>query len=195
MPSKIVIIDGHPDKAQDRYCHALAESYTDGALEAGHEVSRINIAEEDIRFLRSQRDFESAQISTSIEHAQKLINAADHLVIVYPLWLGSMPALLKAFMEQVFRPGFAFIYPESSGFPRKLLKNKSCRVIVTMGMPAMIYRFFYLSHSLRSLERNILSFVGIGPVKESLIGMVDAISDDKRKKWLEKIKALGHAGK
>jgi putative NADPH-quinone reductase len=30
--------------------------------------------------------------------------AADHLVIIFPLWLGTLPAILKGFLERVFQP-------------------------------------------------------------------------------------------
>ena len=105
-----------------------------------------------------------------------------------------MPALLKAFLEQIFRPGFAFeLTDPARGKMRKLLKGKSARVIVTMGMPAFIYRWYFGAHGLRSLERNILGFCGIASIKESLVGMVEAMSDAKREKWLATLSALGRA--
>ena len=106
-----------------------------------------------------------------------------------------MPALLKAFFEQVFRPGFAVAYQESGRMPKKLLDGKSARIVVTMGMPAFIYRWYFLAHSLKSLERNILGFAGIRPIKESLIGMVEGMKESQRTTWLDKMRRLGEQGK
>ena len=78
---------------------------------------------------------------------------------------------------------------------KRLLKGKTARIVVTMGMPAFIYRWFYGAHSLKSLERNILGFCGIGPIKESLIGMVEAPDNTRREKWLEKLRTLGREGR
>jgi putative NADPH-quinone reductase len=64
-----------------------------------------------------------------------------------------------------------------------------------MGMPALIYRWYFGAHSLKSLERNILGFVGIGPIRETLIGLVETRSAARREKWLEKLRALGRAGR
>jgi hypothetical protein len=44
------------------------------------------------------------------------------------------------------------------------------------------------------LERSILAFAGIGPIKESLIGTVEARNPAGREKWLERMHALGRAG-
>jgi putative NADPH-quinone reductase len=113
-------------------------------------------------------------------------------VLFFPLWLGDMPALLKGFLEQVARPGFAF-KPNGSGniMSKKGLSGRSARVVVTIGMPSLLYRWYFRAHSVKSLERNILGFVGISPVKETLIGMVDKLGADGVRKWQDKMHALG----
>ena len=73
------------------------------------------------------------------------------------------------------------------------LKNKSARIVVTMGMPALVYRWYFGAHSLKSLERNILGFCGIGPIRESLVGMVDGPAR-RRERWLTRMRALGRRG-
>jgi putative NADPH-quinone reductase len=77
--------------------------------------------------------------------------------LIFPLWRGTMPALLKAFIEQVMRPGVAIEY-RKHGFPRGVLAGRSARLVVTMGMPAMIYRWYFRVHGVRGLERSILRF-------------------------------------
>ena len=78
---------------------------------------------------------------------------------IYPLWLGTMPAALKALLEQSLRPDFAMDY--TGRWPAGRLKGRSARVVVTMGMPELAYRWWFGAHSLKSLERNVLKFVGI----------------------------------
>jgi putative NADPH-quinone reductase len=188
----ILLIDGHPDPDPAHFIHALAEAYADGAEKGGHEVRRIKIAELEFPLLRSQREWKESPIPADIAAAQEAVMWAEHLVLLYPMWLGDVPALLKGFLEQLARPEFAFRYREN-GFPEKLLVGRSAHVIVTMGMPAIAYRLFYRAHSLKSLERNILRFVGIAPVHHTIIGRVDA-SDEDRRKWLEDVRLLGFEG-
>ncbi len=65
----------------------------------------------------------------------------------------------------------------------------------TMGMPALFYRWYFGAYSLKSLERNILGFSGIGPIKESLIGMVEGKDGERRAQWLKTMRSLGQAGR
>jgi len=193
MPRRILVVLGHPDGNPKRLCRVLADAYVEGARSAGHEVRLIDIATLDFPILRAMEEFTERPLPVTLEDAAQAIKDADHLVFIFPLWLGTMPALLKAFLEQVMRPGIAFAYPEAgkSGFARTLLKGRSARVVVTMGMPASFYRFWYLGHGIAGMRRNILNFVGISPVRETLFGMVEGAGDAKRRKWIEQVGALG----
>lgn len=106
-----------------------------------------------------------------------------------------MPALLKAFLEQTFRPGFALPSADAAKTSRKPLSGKSARIVVTMGMPAFVYRWYFRAHSLKSLERSILRFCGIGPIRASLIGAIETTEESYRVRWLGRMRALGQAGR
>jgi len=143
----------------------------------------------ELPYLRSGQAWNLPAPHEDIRRAQEAIFRAEHLVIVYPLWLGDMPALLKSFFEQVSCNGFVMsIGPD--GRWRQGLKGKSARIIVTMGMPALIYRLYFFSHSLKSLERNILKFAGVAPVRSTLIGMIEK-GVEYRREWLETVTKLG----
>lgn len=190
MIKKVLIIVGHPDCDERRLCHALGNAYQKGCTSGGHEVRHIKISEIDIPILRTSREFESDQVPTDIEQVQEAFQWCDHIVIVYPLWLGTMPALLKGFLEQVFRPGFAF-EQNTKGWPKGNLLGKSARIVVTMGMPGWAYRWVFGAHSLKSLERNVLSFAGIKPIRETIYGAVETATDAKRSSWLAEMQVLG----
>lgn len=194
MPKRIVIIQGHPDSIGEHFGHALASAYSLAAEKAGHEVKIINVAKLHFSLLSSEEEFENQAPVNDILRAQDKIMWANHIVILYPLWLGTMPAILKGFWEQLLRPGFAMKTGDRNSWPQKRLKNKSARIIVTMGMPAFIYRWFYGAHSLKNLKRNILSFCGISPIRDTLIGSVENLTEKQRNQRIEKIKNLGKQG-
>jgi putative NADPH-quinone reductase len=190
MPQRVVIIQGYPDPGGNRLCHALADAYAEGATEVGHRVERIELAQLNFPMLRTQQEFETGELPEALAPARDEIVSAQHLVFVFPLWLGTMPALLKAFLEQLMRPGVAFEYRVQC-FPRQLLAGRSARVIVTMGMPALIYGWHFRAHGVRGLERSILQFAGMKPVRETLLGMVEAVSDTRRRRWPNRIAGYG----
>lgn len=186
--TRILIIDGHPDPDRGRFVHALADAYAAGA-QGAHEVRRLELATLDFPLLRNAAEWREGAPVPGIAAAQEAIGWAEHLVFLYPLWLGDVPALVKAFLEQAIRPGFAF-GPITRGFPEKLLKGRSARIVVTMGMPGPFYTLFYRAHSLKSLERNILRFAGIAPVSHSIVGSVES-GDAHRQAWLAEMRELG----
>ncbi|MGZ5132280.1 MAG: NAD(P)H-dependent oxidoreductase, partial [Caldimonas sp.] len=191
---RILIVQGHPDPAGGHFCHALAARYREGAAKAGHELRDVAVAQLDIPLLRRRREWASGPLPAGLGAAQQAIGWADHLAFFFPLWLGDMPALLKGFLEQVARPGFALGTTAEGGMGRKMLAGRSARVVVTMGMPALVYRWYFLAHSVRSLERNVLGFVGIAPVRRSLIGMVESADAAQHGKWLAAMQRLGERG-
>jgi putative NADPH-quinone reductase len=194
MTRRILVLQGHPDATHPHLCHALADAYVAGAEAAGHEVRRLDIATLDFPLLRSKAEWDEGPLPTGLAAAQADIGWAEHLVLLFPLWLGGMPALMKGFLEQVARPGFAMSRFTEGELPKKLLAGRSARVVVTMGMPALVYRWYFRAHSLKALERNILGFVGIAPIHETLVGTVEGLSDKQREAWLGKLRRLGREG-
>ena len=189
---RILVVQGHPDASTPHLCHALSSSYTAGAQESGHEVRQLDVGKLEFPLLRSEKIWEEEAVPATLQQAQDDIVWAEHLVLFFPLWMGDMPALLKGFLEQVARPGFAFIRVSGGNpFGDKGLKGRSARMVVTMGMPAIIYRWYFRAHSVKSLERNILGFCGISPVHETLIGMTGNLDATDARHWLGKMKSLG----
>jgi putative NADPH-quinone reductase len=188
--ARITIIDAHPDADPARLGHALCAAYAEGAAAAGHDVRTIRLCDLDVPLLAGQEAFEKGETPASLLPAQHAVGWATHLVIVFPLWLGGMPALLKAFLEQVMRPGFAFAY-EPGGRTRTLLGGRSAHVVVTMGMPGFVYRWFFLGHGVKALTRSILRFTGIRPVRTTYLGGVGQADDTTRRAWLARMTEWG----
>lgn len=193
MGKRVLLIQGHPDLAAGHLCRSLEEAYLSGARAGGHELRRVDIGALDFPLLRSQDEWENGSLPAGLQQAQADILWAEHIVFFFPLWLGDMPALVKGFLEQVARPGFAFSREGKNPFGKKGLKGRSARLVVTMGMPAFIYRLYFRAHSIKSLRRNVLAFVGIGPVGDTLIGMTGNMKPRQAARWLDHLQALGRA--
>ncbi len=192
MTRRIVIIQGHPDATARHLLHAMADAYGEGATAAGHEVRRIEVARLEFPLLRTQQEFETGALPPALAQPRDDMRWAEHWVFLFPLWHGTMPALFKGFLEHIFRPGFAMEY-QKEGFPKRLLAGRSARIVVTMGMPVLMYRWYFGAFGVRGFERSMLSFAGIKPIRESLYGLTFA-DDKKRARWLEDMRRHGARG-
>src|SRR5699024_9561945 len=101
----VLIILGHPRK--ESFSEALANAYKVGAVNAGMSVKQISVSEMQFNPNVLAISPRNQHFEEDIHTAQNLITWADHVVFVYPTWWGTMPALLKAFLDRVLTPGFA----------------------------------------------------------------------------------------
>lgn len=192
MTRRILLLDGHPDPDDGHLVHALAGAYARGAAAGGHRLRQHRLAALTFPLLRSQAEFRTGAPPPDIAALQQDLLWAEHLVLVYPLWLGTTPALLQGCLEQTLRPDFAFDL-DKGPFGGKL-KGRSARLVLTMGMPALAYRWFYRSHGLKSLKRNVLHLTGVQPVRTTLFGGAETAPEARRQSWLDRLEALGRRG-
>jgi len=189
---RILVINGHPDPSPDHLCAALADAYARGAAAAGHEVSRLNVGALDFPLIRSMTDYQSSVSSPDMERAQDSVKHAQHLVFVFPIWFGSLPALLKGFFEQLLRTGYSLSSPQSA--MSSILTGKSARLIVTMGMPTPLFRFVLGGHGLGALEKGLFLVTGVTPVRRTLLGGALEANAERRAQWLVEAEDLGRRG-
>lgn len=192
MARRIAIVQGHPDPAGNHLLNAMADAYAEAATLSGHQVRRIEVAKLDFALLRTQAEFETGEVPPDLLQPREDMRWAEHWLFLFPLWHGTMPALLKGFLEHIFRPGFAMAYGEK-GFPKRLLAGRSARIVVTMGMPVLLYRWYFGAFGVRSFERSMLRFAGIKPIRESLYGLSFADAS-KRARWIDQMRRHGARG-
>ena len=89
------------------------------------------------RCCATRGEWEHGELPANLKPAQEDIAWCNHLLLCFPLWLGDMPAMLKGFLEQVARPGFAFRRDDKNPF-KKALGGRSACIVVTKGMPALL---------------------------------------------------------
>jgi NAD(P)H dehydrogenase (quinone) len=189
MPKKILVILGQPQRHS--YGGALMLAYSEGARAAGAEVKELYLG--DLKFdpLATTSLAHLNELEPDLALAQEAIKWADHLVFVYPIWWGTIPALLKGFIERVFLPGFAVNFRKNSPRWDKLLTGRSARLIVTLNTPSWIYRWYFGRPGHNTMKKTILQICGIKPVRITEVGPLKDSTDEKRQQWIAQIRALG----
>jgi len=186
---KILIIYGHPLK--DTFAESLRDSYMKGAKESGAEVKIINLYELNFEINLSQGYRKDIELEEDLKSAQEMIKWCDHMLMIWPNWWSTYPALFKGFIDRTFLPGFAFNYRKGSLLWDKNLKGRSARLIMTMDTPVWYYYLVYRAPGINSIKKGVLHFCGIKPVKSTLLGPIKQSTDEKRKSWNTKVYNLG----
>lgn len=188
---KVFILLGHPD--QDSFNCTLADEYERGAGEAGHEVRRMNLG--DMQFdpvlrhgYRSIQELEPDLLSF-----QENVRWCEHLVIFYPSWWSTMPALLKGVFDRTWLPGFAFRFTGEFSW-QKLQKGKTARVVVTSDTLPFAQRLLF-GDTTNEISKGILGFAGF-KVKIKKIGYLKHFGSTARRERIKnKVYRLGRKAK
>ncbi|MEF9479356.1 NAD(P)H-dependent oxidoreductase [Chryseobacterium sp. 1B4] len=188
---KIAIINGHPNKGSFNF--VIAEAYKAGAAESGAEVREIIIRDlnfnPNLQFGYQKR----MELEPDLLKAWEIIQWADHMVWVHPVWWGGLPALMKGFIDRLFLPGMAYQFRKNSVWWDKLLKGKTAHILTTLDQPGWYYRLFFGRPSINQLRKSVLEYCGVKPVKVTYIGIIRNSKDEQRAQWLKKVKELGRS--
>ena len=186
---RILLILGTPKS--DGLCHALAEAYSNGARAQGHVVRQLRLGELQFDPILREGYGQHQALEPDLLEAQRQIHWAEHLVFVYPVWWGGVPALLKGFFDRTFLPGFAFKYRNRSQLWDKLLSGRTADMLVTLDTPPWYFRWIYGAPAHRQMVRTILGFCGIKTRRLSEFAPVRPSSEEQRQGWLRRAERLG----
>jgi NAD(P)H dehydrogenase (quinone) len=182
---KILIINGHPKR--NSFCQSLADAYQRGSKLGGHEFEVLHLRDLEFNLNLSDGYSLKTELEPDLIKAQQLITWANHVVIIHPVWWGSVPALLKGFFDRTLTSGFAFKHRENSHLWDKLLSGKTGHLIYTGDTPTWVYKLFYKTPSIHQVKKITLEYCGIKSVKVTAIAPVRKSTQKFREQWLSKI--------
>jgi putative NADPH-quinone reductase/1,4-dihydroxy-2-naphthoate octaprenyltransferase len=180
----ILVIKGHPRRGS--LSDALADSYIRGARESGGTVDELVVAnllfDPNVRHPTPHLQ----ELEPDIRQAQDRIAWAHHIVFVYPTWWGTMPALLKGFLDRVLVSGYAFEEIEGGTGYAPLLKGRTAQLITTMDTPVPVYKLIYGAPGHKMMKKATLGFCGFEMGKTFNFGPVRHSTNEKRRLWIER---------
>ncbi len=189
MNKRIAVIVGHPDK--ESYNFAIAEAYKKGVQTSGAEIQEIIIRDLDFNPNLQFGYRKRTKLEPDLLKSQEILKWADHLVWIYPVWWGSIPAIMKGFLDRVLLPGYAFNKKENSLWWNKHFTGKTSRIICTLDQPAWYYKWFYGNPSHNAMKKLTLNFIGVKKVQITTICPIRLSKKEFRVKWLNKVEKLG----
>ncbi len=190
-PKKIVIICGHPDA--DTFTGSILDHYQVAAEDAGHEVRRYNLGDLHFDPILHKGYKEIQPLEPDLAMLQDAIREAEHIVIAYPNWWCTMPALLKGLFDRIWLPGFAFNFNKETKKVEKHLVGKSARVFVLSGSHSPFKTWWKFGDFTNEIQFGILEFAGI-KTQVSTYGPCEKVDEKVKEKWIKEVEALGKKG-
>ncbi|UUI02335.1 NAD(P)H-dependent oxidoreductase [Oceanobacillus jeddahense] len=124
------------------------------------------------------------QFDSEVEEYREIVSWASHLIFIFPIWWGGMPAILKGFVDRVFAKGFAYEY--KGVIPIGLLKNKTGWIITTHDTPSLYVKLMQHDYG-RVLKKQILKMCGITPTAFHTMSFLRYKKEKSRKRFLEQL--------
>lgn len=174
---RALVIDSHPNPHS--LCAAIAQRYT----EAHRDAHVVALRDLNFDLIMHHGYTERQELEPDLQMAWEQIVNADHIVVVTPVWWGSVTPLLKGFFDRTLLPHVAY-RTKRSGLPEGLLKGRSGRVIVTSDSPRW-YLALMGDTTVKHVRKTTLKFCGLRPVKSTRFGPVKSSTDSKRTQWLD----------
>jgi len=184
---KILVLLAHPQPGS--FNHALAERAVSTLAACGHEVVFHDLQAEGFDPVLPPAEIATdAAIEPEIARHCEELAAAEGIVVVHPDWWGQPPAILKGWIDRVFRPEIAYRFLDGDsgeGIPEGLLKAKTAVVLNTSNTePKRELAVF--GDPLEVLWKNcVFDFCGVEDVRRHNFGVVVTSSDEERAAWLE----------
>lgn len=193
----VLIVFNHP--YEKSYCNAILKAVTNGLQKAKHHVDLIHLDKDEFDPVMRAKDLKAFVMgSNQPEEAYKLLDqqvlnykqrleAADHLIFIFPIWWELMPALTKGFIDKLIFPGIAYDFNAKNNRMKKRLNLSGVTMITTMNTPKVLYRLIFANAIKKALLLGTFWKIGYKNRKWINLNMVKFSSDTNRKKWLEKI--------
>lgn len=189
---KIVLICGNPDA--ESFTGSVLDSYENAAREAGHEVARFNLGEMKFDPILHKGYKEIQPLEPDLVALQDAIRECDHLVIAYPNWWTTMPALLKGVFDRFWLPGFAFNFNKQTKRVEAHLTGKTARVFILSGSASPFKTWWKYGDYTNEIQYGILEFAGI-KTKVTSYGPCEHVDNICRTKWMKQVASLGKHAK
>lgn len=193
---KTLIVYNHPHEGS--FCSAIREAVEKGLRNGGHECRIIHLDQDGFDPVMREKDLKAFVMAGRIGEEglegidpiilkyMKKLQWAEHIVMIFPIWWMTMPAMMKGFIDKVIFPGIVYKM-EDGEMISMLSKLRQVTVITTMNTPQDIYKEVFGNSIEGSLIKGTFNKIGIHDIRWISLNMVKQSGDEKRWLWLDEI--------
>lgn len=186
---KILVVLGHPNPKS--FNHAIANAAVTELRRLGHQVTFRDLCQEKFDPLITTEEIpDDGPISDQIKEYCDELKTADGLIIVHPNWWGQPPAIMKGWIDRVFRAGVAYEFLEGDGgegVPNGLLNADRAIVFNTSNTEANREETVFGDPLERIWKDCIFDLCGIKKVERKMFRIVITSTETRREQWLRQV--------
>jgi putative NADPH-quinone reductase len=186
---EISVILAHPDRRS--FNHAIAHAVCRTLERGGHTVYFHDLCEEGFNPLLTPSELDTkAQPPRELAHYCEELRRSDGLVIIHPNWWGQPPAMMKGWIDRVFRPGVAYSFQEGDngeGVPIGLLRAQTAIIFNTSNTPPERETSVFGDPLDQLWKKCILEFCGVKNIVRETFSIVITSTPEQRAAWLRRV--------
>ena len=188
----ILVVVAHPDAGS--FNRAIADTVVRTARNNGHHVIFHDLYQEHFDPVLPGAEIQkNASVGGEIGRHCAELSSADGIVIVHPNWWGQPPAILKGWIDRVFRPGIAYEFNEGDsgeGIPIALLQAGTAIVFNTSNTPAERETDIFGDPLERLWKNCVFDLCGVKSFFRKTYSVVVTSTPEQREAWLGEIQAM-----
>lgn len=195
---RVLVVFNHPYEGS--YCNAILKKTLEGLKQGGHTIDLIHLDNDEFDPVTRAKDLKAfvlaakqadeafEMLDEQVKNYKKRLEAAEHLVFIFPIWWELMPALTKGFIDKLIFPGIAYDYNQKGNRMISRLKGlKGVSMITTMNTPKVFYRLLFGNAIRKAMLLGTFWKIGVPNRKWISLNYVKFCSQKKREKWLDQI--------
>lgn len=193
---RTLIVYNHPREGS--FCSAVREAVENGLKTGNHEYKVIDLDRDGFDPVMREKDLKAfvtagrigedglEEVDPLVLRYMKMMRWAEQIVMIFPIWWMTTPAMTKGFIDKVIFPGIVYKM-EGGKLVSKLSSLKQVTIITTMNTPSEVYHDIFGNSLEGSLIKGTFNQIGIHDIRWISLNMVKQAGDEKRWVWLDEI--------
>ncbi len=201
----VFIVHAHPEEKS--FCSSLKDTAVNTLREAGHEVQTTDLYTMNFNPVCGPNDFLNrkdelyfkpqleqmhafqgeGKLAADIRHEQEKLLWCDTLILTFPLWWFSFPAIMKGWVDRVFTMGQ--VYGGGKWYDKGGLAPRKAMLALTTGGGEAGYTRYGVNGDIYDLlfpiHHGILYFAGMTPLPPFVAYSSAHVDDTIRQKYVE----------
>jgi putative NADPH-quinone reductase len=183
----IYVVNGH--QRQGSFCHAIATTAIEELKKLGHEVVYHDLYAEHFDPILYDKEIpKDAPLDAVVDRHCREVAAADGYLVVHPNWWAMPPAILKGWLDRVWRQGVVYQFGPNGVIPQ--LRGKRAVVFTTSNTPREDELRLFGDPLENLWKACVFNFCGVDDFLRRNFEPIIMSTPAQRQAWLDEVRTI-----